>query len=140
LIRGIISILLYLLAISISIIMTAQGEVILIVFWMIVTGIIFSIGVFMNNLTLKNKPGLHNMFNNPNRIEHIIMAISFLVLAFIPRIFLFFWPAVGTMLLLSAEPTFVAVTVPVISLTLGGIFSYWRYQSSTDNLSLNDDN
>jgi hypothetical protein len=130
--KGIISILLYLLTITVSIIVGTQGIIIMGVFWIVATGICFSIGFFMNNYFLKGNPGLRDSFNNPESNIHIIAPISFLVLTLTPQIVWLFWPTFATLMLSGVEPFLTPFVVPMLSIELGGIGSYLRFQVTTD--------
>jgi hypothetical protein len=132
--KGIISVLLYLLTISITIIIASEGIVIFGIFNLVAFGIIFSIAFFLNNLTLNNNPSLHDSFNNPDNIIHIIAPICYLVLTFIPQIVWFFWPAVGEILISTSWSTFGILVIVVMGFALGGICSYLRLESSLDKI------
>lgn len=115
--------------------MSSQGVVILAGTFVVATGICFFPAFFLNYRTLKDNPELHDSFNNPNNIEHIIMPIIFLLVTFMPRMVWFIWPEVGTLLMSTSEPYSAAIIVPMASFALGGIFSYLKFQSTKNNIS-----
>lgn len=133
--KGIVSVLLYLLTIVVLVMMAAEGIFIPGVISVVATVIVFSLAFFLNNLTLKDKPRVHDSFNNPDHSIHIIAPICFLAFAFIPRIVWFFWPEVGTLLISTAEPSFASGAVIMLSFELGGIFSYLKLETSGNKIS-----
>lgn len=128
--RGIVAILLYLVVIILSIILGSQGEIIMGLFYSIFAGILFFVAFFLINLEVKNKPSVHFLVD-PNSIEHIVMPIFFLIYLFIGNIIWLFSPEIGTFII-SQNYTYVAVALPLCSFSLGGIFSYLRFRTSTD--------
>jgi len=129
--RRILSIILYLLTITVSIIMASEGIFILGIFNLVIFGIIFSIAFFLNDWTLKDNPKIHESFNNPDQIIHIIAPICYLFLAFIPRIVWLLWPEFGDMVLFT-ESTSAIVAIVILAFALGGIFSYLHLEASRE--------
>lgn len=84
--KGIVSVLFYLLTIVVLVMMAAEEIFIPGVISILATVIAFSLAFFLNKLTLKDKPRVHDSFNNPDHSIHIIAPICFLVFVFIPQI------------------------------------------------------
>ena len=133
--KGVFSIFSYLLVISISIIVSSSGEIIIGIFFVLVAGIMISIGFFGIRSTLKDKSDVLDILSNPNNTIHLIIPIVFLILVFLPRIIWFIWPTIGLFLIESSEPSIATVVVPLLSIELGGIFYYYRLQQSAHQIS-----
>jgi len=128
--KGVISVLLYLLVIIISIVLLSYGESIIGLIWVIIAVIIFIISFIITNVMVKDKLTLHHMID-PGNIEHIVMSIFLLIFLFIGRIIWFISPEIGTFLI-TQNPSYAAIALPMSSFAFGNIFAYSRFQVSSD--------